>query len=107
MMIFGARVVIILMAFILVVSDGVKGQDKFNDEIHQSYIRGDISNWSKLIDRTPEPRNNKEEMYEYALAHYGFVGYCVYMKDRKIGRIYQKKGMDLADKLLEFDNDDP
>lgn len=99
--------IVIISLILCLLPDMSFSQDAFKSKIYQSYIQGNISEWGKILDNTPEPRNDVEKLYDYALVHYGFIGYCVAAELKDPGMKYLEKAMEMSDHLLQMRPDDP
>jgi len=55
----------------------------------------------------PDPGRDAEALYEYALAHYGFIGLCMAKDDKDKARDYLEKTRAFAARLIELQPVDP
>jgi tetratricopeptide (TPR) repeat protein len=96
----------LITAALLILSAFSAGGQDFNQEIYQAYISGNMSRWEGLI-RRPLPTYSQLDPYDYAMACYGFIGYCMGMDDKSAARPYLNRLEKMTDSLLERHPDDP
>lgn len=82
-------------------------QESFRSGIYSSYISGDMNRWESLIKATPAPVRDAEALYEYALSHYGFIGFCMAKDEKGKARDYFQKTSELSARLVELRPADP
>ena len=82
-------------------------QNSFRSEIYSSYISGDMDRWERSMKGAADPGRNAEALYEYALAHYGFIGFCMAKDDKGKARDYLEKTRVLSARLIELRPADP
>jgi len=69
----------------------------FNQKLYQSYISGDMDTWEKLLKTDQQNWASTEEQFEFAMAHYGFIGYCLGRDQKSRARPY----LDRVEKITE------
>lgn len=79
----------------------------FRKTIYQAYISGDMDSWERLLNSLQAPEMNVDDRYDFAMAHYGFIGYCMGRDEKKRARPYLAAVEVIADELLQTDPDDP
>ncbi|MCX6226769.1 MAG: hypothetical protein NTV01_18815 [Bacteroidia bacterium] len=67
-----ALVIFILMMIIYSVN-----AQSFNEQIYYAYLARDMNLWSKVMQDSEKKLNKPGEKYDFAMAHYGFIGYCL------------------------------
>ncbi|MCK9324637.1 MAG: hypothetical protein M0P69_03990 [Bacteroidales bacterium] len=88
-------------------SSGANNQSQtFQNRIYQAYITGNISTWEKLLETLPA-NPTESELYEMAMAHYGYIGYCMGRDEKRRARPYLDRVEDLTDRLLEISPENP
>jgi tetratricopeptide (TPR) repeat protein len=92
------RLSILVIVFSLVSYSGIS-QD-FNQKIFQFYISGDMDSWENLLNANRQNWGSPDEQYEYAMAHYGFIGYCLGRDQKSRARPYLDRVEKITDDLL-------
>jgi tetratricopeptide (TPR) repeat protein len=78
------------------------------DSIYTSYITGDMSSWERALINVKSPEKlGTPALYEVAMAHYGFIGYCLGRDEKSRARPYLDKAEELTTVLLAREPDDP
>ncbi len=85
----------------------VQAQSTFRSQIYTAYIGGDMNAWERALKSMPAKVADNEALYEYALAHYGFIGYCLGIDQKDRARSVQDKTEELAGELLNREPGDP
>jgi tetratricopeptide (TPR) repeat protein len=79
----------------------------FTSDIYQAYISGDMDRWEKLMEKRSPEAVAANERYDLAMAHYGFIGYCMGRDQKQRARPYLDKVEMIADQLLAEFPDNP
>lgn len=74
----------------------------FNDKIYQAYITGDMNGWEKTLKENNPDELKPADLYDFAMAHYGFIGYCLGRDQKQRARPYLDKVELMADKLADL-----
>lgn len=86
--------------------ESVNQAHTLRDKIYQAYIAGNMPAWETLL--RGAPANPPElELYEIAMAHYGFIGYCLGLGEKARARPYLDRVEGLTLRLLAMDPDNP
>jgi len=80
----------------------------FNDAIYSSYISGDMTSWEQALKGVKNPdKLDNPALYDVAMAHYGFIGYCLGRDEKSRARPYLDKAEELTILLLARSPNDP
>ena len=97
---------LILGLSIFILQSSVFAQS-FEQKIYRYYISGDINSWQKELE-VPNPESlGQEDLYNLALAHYGFIGYCLGRDEKQRARPYLDRVEGYAEILLSRNPDEP
>jgi tetratricopeptide (TPR) repeat protein len=67
-----------------------------------------MGTWEKALKAIGDPdKLDSKKLYDVALAHYGFIGYCLGRDEKSRARPYLEKAENLAIELLARSPDDP
>ncbi len=70
-----------LLIFFCLACLATEGQG-LRDQVYRSYLAGNIDSWETILKDSSNAGNKPEEWYDFALLHYGYIGYCL-SQDRK------------------------
>lgn len=79
----------------------------FQAEIYQAYISGNMDQWEKALQSYSPAKPTQYELYDLALAHYGFIGYCLGRDQKARAKPYLNQAEILTKGLLEIYPDNP
>lgn len=104
-----ARKIVPVLLFSLVLSwlPLVSAAGDFRKTIYQAYISGDMDSWERTLIRLQKTDMKIDDRYDFAMAHYGFIGYCMGRDEKKRARPFLDAVEVIADELLGTDPDDP
>ena len=79
----------------------------FRDGIYRAYITRDMDAWEKLLKDSPVIMITPADRYELAMAHYGFIGYCLEHEQKQRARPYMDFVEVVVSRLVKDFPDDP
>ncbi len=79
----------------------------FNDRVYRSYVTGNIDNWERLLKENQGRTPTVTDQYDHAMAHYGFIVYCIGRDQKKKAKPYLDYAEELLDGLLKTSPEDP
>lgn len=88
------------------ISFAASGQN-LREVFYRAYITGDMVLWEKLLTETDLLSMTPAIRYEFAMAHYGFIGYCLGRDQKQKARPFLDKVELLAEELLMDSPGDP
>jgi hypothetical protein len=98
------RLIVFVFIFgLIVVSVDAQG---FKEQIYRSYISGNIDLWETLLIDNKGKFITPADQYEYAMAHYGFIGYCLSRDQKQRARPFLESVENMANNLLQKYPDD-
>ncbi len=80
---------------------------EFNDIIYRAYISGDIDSWEKSLKTIRAESLKIDERYDFAIAHYGFIGYCLSRDEKQRARPFLENVEVITENLLKIEPDNP
>ena len=95
-----------LLFFTSFISITASGQN-IREDIYHAYINGDMVLWEKLLTGIDPASLTPANRYDFAMAHYGLIGYCVGRDQKKKAKPYLEKAEVLAEELLGDSPGDP
>ncbi|MFO7616414.1 MAG: hypothetical protein R6V75_04115 [Bacteroidales bacterium] len=80
--------------------------NSLSERIYRAYITGDMHTWEALLRELPA-NSPEPELYEMAMAHYGFIGYCLGREEKSRARPYLDRVEEMTRLLLIINPDNP
>lgn len=87
----------------------LQAQD-FQSRIYQAYIEEEMENWKKVLEQMNfrfESTGDKALLYELAEAEYGYIAYCLSVKNKKEAEWWLDAADEQIKVLLEWQEDNP
>ncbi len=79
----------------------------FNEKVYNLYIHGDMDSWEKLLNAGNWKVMERSDQYDFAMAHYGFIGYCIGSGQKARAKPYLEVVEQISEDLLIRIPDDP
>ncbi len=90
----------IILYTVFVISQGQ------SSELYNAYISGEMDRWKSTMDSMEERYNSGgsyELLYDLTIAQYGYIAYCMSVKEKKKAKKYVLKAEKNANKMLKYD----
>jgi tetratricopeptide (TPR) repeat protein len=97
----------IVLFLLVVLSFYPSAAQDFREKIYHSYITGNMDSWETQLKSGNWRVLNRADQYEFAMAHYGFIGYCLGRDQKSRARPYLDNVELIADELIAKYPDDP
>jgi len=98
---------VLLLLLLLGWSLSVNAQRSFQHDIYQSYVHQHVDQWERALNDQAYSFLKIHEQYDRAHALYGFVGLCIDKDQKKRGRPYLDELVEITDKLLDHQPNNP
>lgn len=92
-----------LLIIIISVFPCLAGAQSFNDGIYHAYVVRDMNLWEQMLRDNRNRIKSPPEKYDFAMACYGFIGYCLGKDQEKRAQPFLETVDSLADCLLKTD----
>ena len=97
----------LFVALLIFLADLGGTAQTFRQQIYRSYITGDMDGWEKLLQENTGKMKVEKDLYDYAMAHYGFIGYCIGRDQKQRARPWLDRVEVIADELVAKYPQDP
>lgn len=88
----GAKYIVIILAMMISVNTSASN---YKLEIYQAFISSNMANWKKIIDKMQqEPVKGDAFLLELINYQYGYIGWCMGVKNKREAEKYQEKAWD-------------
>jgi tetratricopeptide (TPR) repeat protein len=74
--------------------------------VYAAYVAGNTDSWERILKDNREKQMSPAEEYEFAFAHYGFIGYCISREEKQRARPYLDHVEKMTNRLMELYPDD-
>lgn len=87
--------------FLLLVPFGQLGAQGMKEDLYRYYVANDWDSWEKLIAGGQWNTLPASDQYEFAMAHYGFIAWCLGHDQKVRAKPYLEKAELMTDDLLK------